>query len=189
MSIVRSVPGYRSLKKIVSLAYPGSYSTDMLSALQTFESFYYADRNILAVVDESGINDVQNLQTASTIQARLQANINYCKSTFPSAKIVRTLLNPGTLSGGSTVWQTLNGNGAQSIQALTGYDALVTSHVSALAGGGWSQGQAIPALASQYQALAQAPSTFDPLHPNNAGRLVMGNAIVAALTSLGVWSG
>lgn len=161
----------------VSLGQPGNTVSDQQFKFDA--SIYSWQVGLLAVIIEVGINDIyvlahNDVQLAASYQG-LIADVK-AKNPNVNCKIVAQCLSParGVLTvPGYTAWQEFNkdvlGTGTHN---LTNVDAVVSSHVAALGDGN--------------DFLAAAYDSGDHLHPNAAGKQIISDAWVAALTSLGL---
>lgn len=141
---------------------------------QYVASPYFGASYVKGFLLQVGINDINAGTSGATVVSSLQSLINLIKTNNPNAKILIALITPDKAYSDTlnvayyAQWQAANAG----IPSLTNVDAVITTGSNTLNDGAGN-------LQAQYD-------SGDGIHPNYAGRVVLGAAWRAGLHALGL---
>lgn len=141
---------------------------------------YKGQANVKAIIIQVGTNDIGHISgagvyvTAAAFVAAYNALIADVRAAHPTAKIYGLEISPCRASDTApqyALWQAVNASFTGGATPIVGLDRVISSHVAALNDGADN-------LAAAF--------SLDGLHPNEAGRKIIGLAIRAGLLADGL---
>jgi lysophospholipase L1-like esterase len=168
--------GFRNTGYTYNIAVGGHTIVDQKTSWETFTPALKASFNYVFI--EVGLNDLNPAETAADALVRYQALVDSVIAGATSAKIITCTMTPcksrmigtyGAVNGLVAYQKWLDMNEAirgQGANAITGMDAYVDAHTTALDDGSGN--------------LAAAYNLGDGIHENNAGRIIIADAWLTA---------
>lgn len=173
-SVAQRSAGYLSF----ALSEPAATVADQLGAWQV--SSYRGRSSLQWVIVQLGLNDIHNGQTAAQIVTSLQTLVDDIASSTPNARILIGQMTPGRTYWNNAALNQIELDVNNSIMGVAGAIPIITGIAAS------ADRISMADLDDGTGALKTIYDVGDQLHPNTAGRLVMGAAYRARLVALGL---